>query len=37
MAEYKVGLRANGIKPPQGVEAKAVGPEENTEKYQWNA
>ncbi len=32
MAEYKVGLRANGIKPPQGVEAKAVGPEREYRK-----
>ena len=32
MAEYKVGLRANGIKPPQGIEAKAVGPEREYRK-----
>ena len=32
MAEYKVGLRANRIKPPQGVEAKAVGPEREYRK-----
>lgn len=32
VAEYKVGLRANGIKPPQGVEAKAVGPEREYRK-----
>lgn len=32
MAEYKVGLRANGIKPPQGVEAKAVGTEREYRK-----
>ncbi len=27
MAEYKAGLRANGIKPPQGVDPKPVGEE----------
>ena len=32
MAEYKVGLRANGIKPPQGVIPKPVGPEREYRK-----
>ena len=27
MADYKAGLRANGIKPPQGVVPAPVGPE----------
>lgn len=27
MAEYKAGLRANGVRPPQGVVPKPVGPE----------
>ena len=31
MAEYKAGLRANGIRPPQ-VEAKPVGPEREYRK-----
>ena len=31
MAEYKVGLRANGLRPPQ-VEAKPVGPEREYRK-----
>lgn len=32
MAEYKAGLRANGIKPPQGVVPKPVGPEREYRK-----
>jgi Predicted NADH:ubiquinone oxidoreductase, subunit RnfC len=32
MAEYKNGLRANGMKPPQGVQPKAVGPEREYRK-----
>ncbi len=32
MAEYKVGLRANGIKPPQGVVPRPVGPEREYRK-----
>ena len=31
MAEYKAGLRANGIRPPK-VEAKPVGPEREFRK-----
>ena len=31
MAEYKAGLRANGIRPPK-VEAKPVGPEREYRK-----
>lgn len=32
MADYKAGLRANGIRPPQGVEPKPVGPEREYRK-----
>ena len=32
MAEYKDGLRKNGIKPPQGVVPKPVGPEREYRK-----
>ena len=32
MAEYKAGLRANGIKPPQGVVPRPVGPEREYRK-----
>lgn len=32
MAEYKAGLRANGIKPPQGVVPAPVGPEREYRK-----
>lgn len=32
MAEYKAGLRANGIKPPQGVVPKPVGEEREYRK-----
>jgi Na+-translocating ferredoxin:NAD+ oxidoreductase RnfC subunit len=32
MAEYKAGLRAAGIKPPQGVIPKPVGPEREYRK-----
>ena len=32
MAEYKAGLRAAGIKPPQGVVPKPVGPEREYRK-----
>ncbi len=32
MAEYKAGLRANGVKPPQGVVPKPVGPEREYRK-----
>lgn len=32
MAEYKQGLRAHGVKPPQGVVPKPVGPEREYRK-----
>lgn len=32
MADYKAGLRAHGIKPPQGVIPKPVGPEREYRK-----
>lgn len=32
MADYKLGLRAHGIKPPQGVVPKPVGPEREYRK-----
>lgn len=32
MAEYKQGLRAHGLKPPQGVVPKPVGPEREYRK-----
>lgn len=32
MAEYKAGLRANGVRPPQGVEPKPVGGEREYRK-----
>lgn len=32
IADYKAGLRANGIRPPQGVAPKPVGPEREYRK-----